>query len=39
LVEADELPVVYKFTGRWQSVIDFVVTHVMDDAETAAILK
>ena len=39
LVEADELPTVYKFTRQWQSMIDFVVTPVMDDAETAAILK
>lgn len=39
LVEADDVPTVYKFTDQWESMIRFVVTPVMDDAETAAILQ
>jgi hypothetical protein len=39
LVEADDVPTVYMFTDQWESMIRFVVTPVMDDAETAAILK
>ena len=39
LVEADDVPTVYKFTDQWESMIRFVVTPVMDDAEAAAILQ
>lgn len=39
LVEADNLPAVYRYTRQWQPTIRFVATPVMDDAETAAILK
>lgn len=39
LIESDDLLTVYKFTRQWQDTIRFVVTPVMDDAETAAVLK
>jgi hypothetical protein len=39
LVEADDVPTVYRFTDQWESMIRFVVTPVMDDAETATILQ
>ena len=39
LVEAGDVPTVYKFTDQWESMIRFVVTPVMDDAETVAILQ
>jgi hypothetical protein len=39
LAETDDLLAVYRFTRQWQGMIRFVVTPVMDDAETAAVLK
>jgi hypothetical protein len=39
LVEADVVPAVYMFTDQWESMIRFVVTPVMDEAETAVIVK
>ena len=39
LVEADDAPTVYRFTDQWESMVRFVVTPVMDDTETAAILR
>ena len=39
LVEADDVPAVYRFTDQWESMIRFVVTPVMDDAETVTILQ
>lgn len=39
LVESDDLMTVYRFVGQWEDVMRFVLTPVMDDAETAAVLK
>lgn len=39
LVETDDLLTVYRFLRQWEDTIRFVVTPVMDDAETAAVLK
>jgi hypothetical protein len=39
LVESDDLLTVYRFLRQWEDMIRFVVTPVMDDAETAAVLK
>ena len=39
LAESDDLTTVYKYTQQWQDMIRFVATPVMDDAETAAVLK
>jgi hypothetical protein len=39
LLDAGDVPTVYKFTRQWGSMIRFAVTPVMDDAEAVAILK
>ncbi len=39
LVESDDLLTVYRFLRQWEDTIRFVVTPVMDDAETAAVLQ
>jgi Protein of unknown function (DUF3303) len=38
LLEADDVPTVYRFTDQWESMVRFLVTPVMDAAETAVIL-
>lgn len=39
LLEADDVATVYRFTDQWESMIRFTVTPVMDDTETASVLK
>ncbi|HUZ46709.1 MAG TPA: DUF3303 family protein [Terriglobia bacterium] len=39
LAETSDVKAIYEWTGRWQNLLQFVVTPVMEDAEAAEVMK
>ena len=39
LAETSDVKAIYEWVGRWQDLLQFVVTPVMEDAEAAEVMK
>jgi hypothetical protein len=39
LAETNDVKAIYEWTGRWNDLLEFVVTPVMEDAEAAEVVK